>query len=34
MKQFLYLFFIVCLLSVVSAQETDFDGRLVAGCQC
>ncbi len=30
MKQFLYLFLIVCLLSVVSAQEADFDGRLVS----
>ena len=27
MKQFLYIFLTVCLLSVVSAQEVDFDGQ-------
>lgn len=30
MKRFLYIFLTVCLLSVVSAQETDFDGRLAS----
>lgn len=30
MKQLLYLFLIICLLSVVSAQEADFDGRLAS----
>lgn len=30
MKQCLYILLTVCLLSVVSAQETDFDGRLAS----
>ncbi len=30
MKQCLYIFLTVCLLSVVSAQEVDFDSQLVS----